>query len=189
MLIWSADLNIDITHKKWDCICENIKRVSRDIKIRLIQFKILNRFYWIPPRLFRLKLRDNADCWKCCSSEGNLLHLLWECPMIKNYWLKIHDCIENITWTSLEFCPRLYVLNDPQMTSNCGAADFIQTSIMVGKQIIMRNWKNPGEPSFQEWSMELAKVASYEKISFNINDSAEKYVAKWGKYVQYIATR
>ena len=89
----------------------------------------------------------------------------------------------------MEFCPRLYVLNDPQITSNCGAADFIQTSIMVAKQIIMRNWKNPGEPSFQEWSTELAKVASYEKISFNINDRTERYVAKWGKYVQYIAIR
>ena len=93
------------------------------------------------------------------------------------------------TLPGLAFCPRLYVLNDPQITSNCGAADFIQTSIMVGKQIIMRNWKNPGEPSFQEWSTELAKVASYEKISFNINDRTEQYVAKWGKYVQYIAIR
>lgn len=75
------------------------------------------------------------------------------------------------------------------MTANCGAADFIQTSIMVGKQIIMRNWKNAGEPSFQEWSIELAKVASYEKIYFNINARADKYVEKWGLYVQYIAIR
>jgi len=75
------------------------------------------------------------------------------------------------------------------MTLNCETADFIQTSIMIGKQIIMRNWKNPGEPSFQEWSTELAKVASYEKMYFNINDRAEKYMTKWGKYVQYIATR
>ena len=84
MLTWSKDLNIDVTHKEWDGTCENIKRVSRDIKIRWIQFKILNRFYWTPSRLFRLKLRDNADCWKCYSSEGTLLHLLWECPMVQN---------------------------------------------------------------------------------------------------------
>ncbi|CAL8385951.1 unnamed protein product [Gadus morhua 'NCC'] len=31
-----------------------------------------------------------------------------------------------------------------------------------------------GEPSFQEWSTELAEVASYEKISFNINDRTER---------------
>uniref|UniRef100_A0AAY5K5X7 Reverse transcriptase zinc-binding domain-containing protein n=1 Tax=Esox lucius TaxID=8010 RepID=A0AAY5K5X7_ESOLU len=95
-------------------------------------FKILNHFYWTPTRLFRLKLRENADCWKCCSSEGTLIHLLWECPMIQSYWLEIHDRIENITQTNLDFCPKLYVLNDPQMTPNCGAADFIQTSIMYG---------------------------------------------------------
>lgn len=33
MLTWSADLNIDITKKEWDRICENIERVSRDIKM------------------------------------------------------------------------------------------------------------------------------------------------------------
>ena len=86
MLTWSAEFNVDVTWKEWDRICENIKRVSRDIQIRLIQFKIVNHFYWTPTRIFRLKL----------------------------------------------------------------------TNIMVGKQI-MRNWKNPGEPSFQESSTELAK--------------------------------
>lgn len=52
-LTWSADLNIEVTEKEWDQICENIMRVSRDIKIRLIQFKILNRFYWTPSKQFR----------------------------------------------------------------------------------------------------------------------------------------
>jgi len=33
MLAWSADLKIVVTYKEWDHICENIKRVSRDIKI------------------------------------------------------------------------------------------------------------------------------------------------------------
>lgn len=44
----------------------------------------------------------------------------------------------------------------------------------------MRNWRKPGEPSFQERTTELAKVASFGK------NRMEKYVAKWGDYLQYI---
>lgn len=184
--IWSTDLNINITDKEWDKIYENITKVSRDIKIRLIQFKILNRFYWTTSRMFRLRLRDKSDCWKCCTSEGTLTHLLWDCPLIKNYWLKVHDCIKTITGSNYDFSPRLYILNDPGMTSQDRAKDFIHTSIMVGKQIIMRNWRKLEGPSFKEWLTELAKVASYEQISFSIKDRTEKYMAKWGDYLEYI---
>lgn len=94
--------------------------------------------------------------------------------------------MKNITQINFDFCPRLYVLSDPQLTSYYRAGDFIQTSIMVGKQIIMRNWRNSGEPPFQEWYTELAKVASYEKISFRCNNRTEKYFVKWGDYLKYI---
>lgn len=128
--------------------------------------------------MFRLRLRDK--------SEGTLTHLLWDCPLIKNYWLKVHDCIKTITGSNYDFSPRLYILNDPGMTSQDRAKDFIHNSIMVGKQIIMRNWRKSEGPSFKEWLTELAKVASYEQISFSIKDRTEKYMAKWGDYLEYI---
>lgn len=34
----SADMNITITKKEWDCIATNKTKVSGDIKMRLIQF-------------------------------------------------------------------------------------------------------------------------------------------------------
>ena len=66
------DLNINIEEEEWDEICRNSTKMSKDTRVKLIQFKILNRFYWTPSRLHRLGLKDTAECWKCKdpSSEG-----------------------------------------------------------------------------------------------------------------------
>ncbi|KAJ0061406.1 hypothetical protein NL108_018634 [Boleophthalmus pectinirostris] len=183
--IWSSDLNINLTDEDWNKICENTNKLSRDVKIKLINFKILNRFYWTPSRLFRLKLKDSENCWKC-QAKGTLKHLLWECPLIQNYWRKIHGCIKNITQNTFEFTPQLYILSDPKMTTRCPSSEFIQTSIMIGKQIIMRHWKDPEEPVFHEWFTELAKVASYEQMSFNMSDRIIAYKNKWKAYLNYV---
>lgn len=39
-------------------------------------------------------------------------------------------------------------------------ANWIQTSIMIGKQMIMRKWKDAEGPLFQDWLTELGKVAA-----------------------------
>lgn len=45
-------------------------------------------------KIIKCPLKDNADCWECCSSEGAHLHLHRERPMIQNYWLKLHKRIK-----------------------------------------------------------------------------------------------
>lgn len=50
---------------------------------------------------------------------------------------------------------------------HCEAKEFIQISVMVKKQIIGTHWRNPGEPSFQEW-LTGKKVASYEQMSLRV---------------------
>lgn len=61
--VWSKDLNISISDEDWTKICRNCRVMSRNLGVRLIQFKILNHFYWTPRRLFRLSLKDSAECW------------------------------------------------------------------------------------------------------------------------------
>ena len=187
-LVWEIDLNTSITDKEWDKICQNIKKTSRDIKIRLIQFKILNRFYWTPSRLHRIGIKDTANCWRCERAEGTLLHAVWSCSAIQHYWLQVHKIILDITKSNIAFNPRLYVLGDPKCLDKCTRmdAEWIQTSIMVGKQIIMRGWKTLGGPPVQEWLTELGKVAAYERLSYGMQNRPEAFQMKWGKYLSYI---
>lgn len=41
-LTWEADLNIDFSEENWSLILKNSKKMSRELKTGLIQFKILH---------------------------------------------------------------------------------------------------------------------------------------------------
>ena len=88
---WERNLSITLDDEEWDRICRNIKTMSRDVRVRLIQFKIMHRFYWTPSRLFRIGLKDTPNCWKCKTEDGQLLHVLWSCDKVQEFWTRIHE--------------------------------------------------------------------------------------------------
>lgn len=106
---WEGDLNLTFSDEDWNGICKNIKAVSRDARVRLIQFKIMHRFYWTPSKLFRLGLLSTSECWRCRSEEGTLIHVLWSCQKVQHFWTNIYDKICEITGMHIPFSPRLFV--------------------------------------------------------------------------------
>ena len=184
---WENDLGLLFTEDKWAKIVGNSKQMSRDIKTRLIQFKILHRFYWTPSRLHRLGLKDTPVCWRCKTAEGSLIHMLWSCPRIQLFWEGVHNHILELMGEQIDLCPSLYILGDSSPLSHLSKSDslWIQTAIMLGRQIIMRVWKSPVGPSVQDWLLELGKVAAYEKLSFRLLNRLDSYYDKWGKFLDY----
>lgn len=186
--IWEKDLKMSFTESEWNKIGQNFRKLSRDVRvIRLIQFKIVNRYYWTPMRLYRLGLKNTPNCWKCHSSDGTMFHALWQCPKTLEYWNRIHSSIEKITGDNFELSPRLYVLGDPAIVENCQNTQFIQTAIMIGRQVLLREWKNPRTPPYNDWFCELGRVASYEQLFYRMNDRWNDYEEKWRIYYSYIS--
>ena len=83
--VWERDLNITVEENDWDTIIGITKQVSRDIEIRLIQFKILHCFCWYPSRLFRLGIKETPGCWRCEGELGTLTHALRSFPKIQTF--------------------------------------------------------------------------------------------------------
>lgn len=59
---WEADLSVKYTEEEWNKILCNTKKMSQELKTRLVQFKTLNRVYWTPSRLYRVKLVQTPEC-------------------------------------------------------------------------------------------------------------------------------
>lgn len=118
---------------------------------------------------------------------GDLVHALWSCPKVQAFWTRIHDYILEIAGIDYKLCPELYILGNPKAINHMvkPLANWVQTSIMIGKQMIMRKWKDAVGPLFQEWVSELGKVAAFEKISYSLMNEVEKYNDKWGKFLQF----
>lgn len=185
---WETDLNVSITEEAWTVILNNSKRMSRELKTRLIQFKILNRVYWTPSRLHRVGLRDNAGCWRCSETHGSLLHMLWSCPQVKAFWLSVHDHINRIVGQNIPFTPDLFILGDSGALESLTPphAEWIQTALMLGRKLIVMNWKASSAPTAVLWFIQLGKVAALENLSFRLLNKVDLYMRKWEKYHAYM---
>uniref|UniRef100_A0A669CJS1 Reverse transcriptase zinc-binding domain-containing protein n=1 Tax=Oreochromis niloticus TaxID=8128 RepID=A0A669CJS1_ORENI len=114
--------------------------MSRELRSRLVQFKILNRVYWTPSRLHRVGLATDDACWKCQQGSGTLLHLLWGCSKVQDYWTHIHTVVEKVVGQRVPFMNSLYVLGDPSALSHLPTplAHWVQTAIMLGRKLLVK---------------------------------------------------
>lgn len=88
-VVWESDLATAFTEEEWKLLLRNFKKMSRDLKTRLIQFKV--------------HLRYSPLCWRCQGGEGTLMHMLWDCPRIQEFWLRISAQIEHIQRHNISF--------------------------------------------------------------------------------------
>lgn len=56
----------------------------------------------------------------------------------------------------------LFVLGDSSvlLTGDKYIIRWVQTSIMIGRQILIRVWKTESDPSTQEWAAKVTRVAA-----------------------------
>lgn len=186
--VWERDLEVTYTDDEWKDVINNLKNLARDIRTRLVQFKIINRMYWTPTKLFKAKLSANPTCWKC-TEDGTLIHMLWGCPKVQQFWTAVHECIEKIVGEDVPFCIRLFVLGDPSIVKDCLPAvyaEWVQTAIMLGRKLIMQQWKSAHVPSITDWYSSLATVAAYEEVSFQQLNRPDWHYYKWRGFLQHI---
>lgn len=81
--------------------------MSRELRTRLIQFKIINRVYWTPSRLNKVGLLDSLECCRCHDKDSTQTHKLWSCP--RNFgssalWLFILADPSALSWPHSVLC-------------------------------------------------------------------------------------
>ena len=161
--------------------------MARDFWTRPIQFKIIHRMYWTPSKLYRLKLTAYPGCWKG-SDDGTLNHMLWHCPKVQDFnsWSSIHECIQKVVGLEVPFCIRLYLLWDPSTLKDGIASvhtEWVQTAIMIGRKLLVQQWKSAPAPSITDWYNGLTTVAAYERVSFTLLERVDWHYFKWQNFL------
>lgn len=58
-----------------------------------------------------------------------------------------------------------------------------RAALLTRCRIVLRHWKTKGEISLKEWLGEMAKMSSYERLSYKLMDRQDIYIKIWGPYV------
>lgn len=89
MIQWNQQLGMDISVKQWSGICKRINSVTLATKLRLFQYKINQRCLVTNINLFYYKILDSKQCYYCKQVNETIFHLLYECPVVFNFWRNI----------------------------------------------------------------------------------------------------
>ena len=92
-------------------------------KIRNLQFKYLHRRIATNTFLSKIGISDTALCYLCKSDKETLIHLFWECPVIKTFWERV-QCF----FVSIHLIPASHVLDIYECLGFKGEKDSICSS-------------------------------------------------------------
>lgn len=101
-----------------------------------------NSRFWIEsigphPNLYKAKLIQTLESWRCQNGEDRLTHMLWSCQKIQNFWSEIHEkCYRNHrAWCA--FFPRGCIF-----WGACLFEDllFHETALMLEYKCIISEW-------------------------------------------------
>ena len=94
--------NIDWT-KTWKLIYETTK----EVKLRIFQFKVMHRILATNLFLMNNKIKDNANC-QHCNLEETVEHLFWECNYARHFWNIFQNFYQHRTnQTIVLTCPNI----------------------------------------------------------------------------------
>lgn len=78
-------------------------------------YKILSRWYKVPTMLHKMYPAVSLLCWRLDKEEGSLIHILihifWNCTMIKPSWDDVLEIMLEILGFEIDHDPALYILH------------------------------------------------------------------------------
>lgn len=93
MEAWIIHIKEDVQEADREGACFKAQTQSVNTKFKLLQYKWLMRIYLTPCRLNHIYPSVPDICVKCREAKGTLIHCLWECPKIHQFWKSVLHCI------------------------------------------------------------------------------------------------
>ena len=79
---WSRKSGLEIDEHKWSIPSV----VTKETRLRVLQWKILHNIYPTNILLCKMKVRDDRMCSYCYDAVDYIEHFFFDCPTIKKFW-------------------------------------------------------------------------------------------------------
>uniref|UniRef100_H3A336 Reverse transcriptase zinc-binding domain-containing protein n=1 Tax=Latimeria chalumnae TaxID=7897 RepID=H3A336_LATCH len=188
--IWCSDLNMELDEEEWLTLMRGMYKPLREAKLRLMQFKIINKIYWTPAKMHIVKLRSTKTCWNCDREDGDLIHMFWNCNQVKVFWKKVLKFCSKVLDREVPVDESLCLLhkNPWDIESDTHKDNFLWLilAIATAKRVICRHWKDKSGPNFTEWQKTLVEVAEYERTIYKLRDKLSTYEEIWEPFLSHL---
>ena len=170
---WEKDLGINLTSEQWETILRRSNNLSKCVRYKIIQIKILFRSYITPHKLKKMNNGVTDKCWHGCGMNGTLIHLLWHCPETQTFWLKIRDYLCKLFKINFPLEPAVGLLGKQIEGATTKKIQYLlDLAFLSAKRLILMNWKvkKPNCFDIVNWQKDFLELVSMEQAASVLQD-------------------
>lgn len=79
---WERDMGLPISKLQWNTALKNSTTISKCVRYKMIQLKIIHRAYMTPETMSKIDPSVSNMCWHGCGSVETLMHMELSCCQI-----------------------------------------------------------------------------------------------------------
>lgn len=187
---WRIDIKEDIHEVDWEMACFKAQTQSINTKFKLLKYKLLMRTYLTPSRLNHIFPNVPDICVKCREEKGTLIHCLWECTKLQQFWKSVVECISLIIGKEVPLRAKLCVLGiyPEDFVVTLQQSLLIDFGLLQARRIIALLWKNMDTPSIGMWTKELTACLALERLTYIVKKKDKNFARLWSPYIDFLET-
>jgi len=86
----------------WSKMFTLARKITRESKLQVFQYKLLHRVIVTKKSLFRYKISNTENCPDCANEIETIEHMLFDCPKAAQLWQKVQQAFESVEKITLE---------------------------------------------------------------------------------------
>lgn len=181
---WKEDLGVELSESMWSRCLAKIDSCSINSRHQLIQFKIVHRLHYSKAKLHKIYPSVSPLCDRCNVSVGTLSHAFWSCPSLTSFWSKIFDYYSKAYKKPLQPEPGLVIFGCSRVMSTIPATmrQPVELGLIVGKRLVLKEWKSPTPPSFRLWVSDMLSLIQMERLRTGSTNTFDKI---WSPFLEH----
>lgn len=183
---WERDLQLDLSTTQLTHLYQLTHSSTMESKTQETNYKILSRWYRVPADLARIYPSVSDQCWRGCGHRGTLLHIWWECPLIKSYWKDIKSSVKEILDLDIPLSPAYFLLHVPSIPIGGYKKSVLPHLLNASRRLVPIYWKQTRVPTKEDWIKKVNDIREAEHWIASCKGKTERFEIIWGPWKDYV---
>lgn len=179
--LWEAERSQQFNTQQWWKTSQLLTTFSKCTTHWESSLKILHRWYYYPTKLAKIFSSQSLLCWRECRNHRSLLHIWWECPVIKPFLNYAFNFLSSVSAVHMEGNPATSLLLLHHKSWAPTQTPFLVHGIIAARGTIAAAWKWTEPPDRSLFLQNLNTSTQFELLFAVKNYKRAPFWKHWHK--------
>lgn len=110
-----------------------------------------------------MKFITEEECWGCKQDRGILLHMLWECKILREFWESILLVARKLSTFEIPESAAFFLIHHNDIPSVKYKNTVLPLILDTAKLSVTMTWKSDRAPKMKDWLDRILEVKRLKK--------------------------